>query len=158
MEIGRYPGGYSDDPRDPTPFAYLEVTTVNINDEPHSITSLVYGERLINVLQKENHFVLEVTGNSMNAAKEIGINNGDYVLVRSQKTAENGDVVVAEVNKINTEATLKRFSLRGSKVILSPESNDPSYQEFEFDKRDVGKRVFIRGIVVAVFKKINRKT
>ena len=49
------------------------------------------------------YFILQVSGDSM-----IGdcIQNGDYVIVREQKTAVNGDIIVAE---IEDSATIKRF-------------------------------------------------
>jgi repressor LexA len=51
----------------------------------------------------QQHFVLKVSGNSM---IEDGILEGDFVIVRSQKTAQNGQTVVALVAN---EATIKRF-------------------------------------------------
>lgn len=52
---------------------------------------------------KGEHFVLEAKGESM---VEAGIAPGDYVVVRKQSTAEEGDIVVALVDN---ETTLKRF-------------------------------------------------
>jgi repressor LexA len=48
---------------------------------------------------------------------EAGIHDGDYVIVREQNTAEDGDIVVA---LINDEATLKRFYKRKDGVRLEP--------------------------------------
>lgn len=52
----------------------------------------------------EQIFMLEVMGDSM---IEAGILDGDYVIVRQQKTANNGDIVVAMTEE--DEATVKRF-------------------------------------------------
>ncbi len=60
-------------------------------------------------------FMLRVRGDSM---IEAGILDGDYVVVRSQKTAENGEVVVAGIP--GEEATVKYYALRNTKVVLSP--------------------------------------
>ncbi|MHB8262291.1 MAG: transcriptional repressor LexA [Acidimicrobiales bacterium] len=60
-------------------------------------------------------FMLRVRGDSM---IEAGILDGDYVVVRSQKTAENGEVVVAGIP--GEEATVKHYALRNTKVVLSP--------------------------------------
>lgn len=60
-------------------------------------------------------FMLRVRGDSMIG---VGIFDGDYVVVRQQPDAENGDVVVAGVG--GDEATVKTFSRRGGKVVLSP--------------------------------------
>jgi repressor LexA len=59
-------------------------------------------------------FYLRVTGDSM---IEAGIRDGDLALVRSQSTAENGEIVVA---LIEGEATLKRFYREGGQVRLQP--------------------------------------
>lgn len=61
-----------------------------------------------------DYFVLEVEGDSM---KEDGILDGDYVVVRKQPTAENGETVVA---LINNEATVKRYYKRKDHVELRP--------------------------------------
>jgi repressor LexA len=60
------------------------------------------------------HFVLRVKGQSM---IEDHIDDGDYVVIRKQQTAENGERVVA---KIDGEATLKRFYKTGAKIVLHP--------------------------------------
>ena len=62
-----------------------------------------------------HHYALEVKGDSM---IEAGINDGDVVVIREQKTAENGDIVVALVD--DEEATLKRFRRHGSSIALEP--------------------------------------
>lgn len=64
----------------------------------------------------ENCFVLKVKGDSM---IEAGILDGDYVIVRRQQTAENGDMVVAMVEE---EATVKKFYREGQRVRLQPEN------------------------------------
>jgi repressor LexA len=61
-------------------------------------------------------FYLRVAGDSM---IEAGIRNGDLALVRSQSTAENGEIVVA---LINGEATLKRFYREAGRIRLQPEN------------------------------------
>jgi repressor LexA len=59
-------------------------------------------------------FALKVKGDSM---IDDGIFDGDYVIIRRQETADNGDIVCA---LIENEATLKRFNRQGSVVILQP--------------------------------------
>ena len=61
-----------------------------------------------------DHFVLQVKGNSM---KEDGILNGDFIVVRKQPTAENGQTVVA---LINNEATVKKYYKQENYVELRP--------------------------------------
>ena len=59
------------------------------------------------------HFALEVKGESM---IEVGINDGDVVIIKEQSEANNGDIVVALIN--NEEATLKRLFKKGNFVEL----------------------------------------
>ena len=61
-----------------------------------------------------DYFVLQVKGDSM---KEDGILSGDFVVVRKQPVAENGETVVA---LINNEATVKKYYKRKNHVELRP--------------------------------------
>jgi repressor LexA len=65
-------------------------------------------------LSGEDGFMLRVKGDSM---IEDGIHNGDYVIVRRQSSADNGDTVVAMVE---SEATVKRFYVENGQVRLQP--------------------------------------
>ena len=60
-------------------------------------------------------FMLRVRGDSM---IEAGILDGDYVVCRSQSTADEGDIVVAGIP--GDEATVKTFTTDGSQVVLQP--------------------------------------
>lgn len=60
-------------------------------------------------------FMVRVRGDSM---IESGILEGDYVVVRSQPTADNGDVVVAGIP--DEEATVKEFMRKGDRIVLRP--------------------------------------
>jgi len=88
------------------------------------------------------HFVLRVQGDSM-----IGdhICDGDYVVVRKQDWASNGDIVVALVDN---EVTLKRFYQKGDAVELRPSNPAMSPMFFKADE------VRILGKVVGIFRKI----
>ena len=66
------------------------------------------------------YFALRVRGDSMINA---GILNGDLVVVRSQPTANQGEIVVA---MIEDEATVKRLSRKGGHIWLLPETDDYS--------------------------------
>ncbi len=65
-----------------------------------------------------NVFILVVEGESM---IEAGIHDGDYVIVRQQQTAENGDIVVAMTEE--NEATVKRFFKEKNYIRLQPENS-----------------------------------
>ncbi|MEH6947273.1 MULTISPECIES: transcriptional repressor LexA [Peribacillus] len=66
----------------------------------------------------EQVFMLEIMGESM---IEAGILDGDYVIVKQQKTANNGDIVVAMTEE--NEATVKRFFKEESYIRLQPENS-----------------------------------
>ena len=68
---------------------------------------------------KGEHFMLTVRGDSM---IEAGIFNGDYILVRQQTTANNGDIVVAMVDGFESEATVKTFYKENGHIRLQPEN------------------------------------
>lgn len=68
------------------------------------------------VIRDQEVFMLHVRGDSM---IEVGILDGDYVIVRRQVTAQNGDVVVA---MIGDEATVKTFYRERDHIRLQPEN------------------------------------
>ena len=82
------------------------------------------------------HFALEVKGDSM---IEAGINEGDIIIVRRCDTADNGDIVVALVEK--EEATLKRLRKKGASIAL--EAANPNYETRIFgpDQVDIQGRL-----------------
>ncbi|NIY98396.1 repressor LexA [Salipiger sp. HF18] len=55
---------------------------------------------------------------------EAGINDGDVVIIRETSSAENGDIVVAQIE--GYEATLKRFRRKGDAIVL--EAANPAYE------------------------------
>jgi repressor LexA len=67
-------------------------------------------------------FLLRIRGESM---IEAGIMPDDYIVVRRQQTAKNGDIVVALAgdDEATDEATVKRFFRDGSKIRLQPENH-----------------------------------
>jgi repressor LexA len=66
---------------------------------------------------EDGEFVLRVAGESM---RDAGILEGDYVVVRRQDTADDGDIVVALVED---EATVKRLYRESDHVRLQPENS-----------------------------------
>ena len=94
------------------------------------------------VLTKGEHFALEVKGDSM---IEAGILDGDTVICRRCDTAENGDIVVAVIDK--EEATLKRLRKRGSAIAL--EAANPAYETRIFGPDQVD----IQGRLVALIRR-----
>lgn len=86
------------------------------------------------------HFVLRVRGESMIQA---GILSGDYLVVRSQPDAQNGEIVVA---MIDDEATVKRFYKENGYFRLQPE-NDAMLPI-------ITSEVTVLGKVVSVLRKL----
>ena len=64
----------------------------------------------------DGNYLLRIRGESM---KEAGILEGDYVVVHSQDTAQDGDIVVALLGE---EATVKRFFRESDHIRLQPEN------------------------------------
>jgi len=87
-------------------------------------------------------FLLRVRGDSMSPY----ILPDDYVVVRSQSTAENGDVTVTLVGE---EATVKRFFKKGRKIELKPDNERWETIQIE----DGAGEVKILGKVIGVFRK-----
>ena len=85
-------------------------------------------------------FLLRVAGDSM---IEAAIADGDWVVVRQQPTADNGDIVAA---MIEGEATVKTFRRRDGHVWLLPQN--PAYDPIP------GDQATVLGRVVAVLRKV----
>jgi repressor LexA len=88
-----------------------------------------------------DHFILEIRGESMIMA---GIMNGDYVVVKRQQTAQNGEIIIA---MIDDEATCKRYFKEPDRIRLQPEN--PRMRPF------YARSVTIVGKVVAVYRIYN---
>ena len=85
-------------------------------------------------------FMLKVTGDSM---VEAAICDGDWVVVRQQPTAENGEIVAA---MIDGEATVKTYKRRDGHVWLLP--HNPAYEPIP------GDEATILGRVVSVLRRV----
>lgn len=85
-------------------------------------------------------FLLSVRGESM---IEAGINDGDYVVVKEQPVANNGDIVVAI---IDDGATVKRFYKEKDHIRLQPENSSMD--------SIITTNCSIAGKVVAVFRRL----
>ncbi len=83
-------------------------------------------------------FALRVTGDSM---MDAGILDNDYVIIKKQPVANDGDIVVAMIDKV--EATLKKFKRRSkTEVALIPENAEMETMVYP------AERVNIHGILV----------
>jgi repressor LexA len=89
-------------------------------------------------------FGLTVLGDSM---RDAGIYDGDYVFVRKQDTADNGDIVAAI---IDDEATVKRYFHEGNRIRLQP-ANDTMAPIYVSPEQ---AEIMIAGKVVGVFREM----
>ena len=87
-------------------------------------------------------FILEVKGDSM---IDVGINNGDFAIIKKQSTASNGDIAVALTN--DNEATLKRFRKRGDTIAL-----EAANESFETRIYSAGQ-ISIQGVLIGLIRK-----
>ena len=91
---------------------------------------------------KDEHFTLEVTGDSM---IEAGIYDGDIVVIRKMEVANSGDIVVALIDQ--NEVTLKRFRSFKNSIALEPANKNYKIRIFGED------RVKIQGKLVGLIRK-----
>ncbi len=93
-----------------------------------------------------NNFVLRVNGSSM---IEDGILDGDFVVIRKQDSAAQGQTVVA---LIGNEATIKRYYRRGNKIELHPAN--PAYEPLIIDSMVESTEFKIEGVLIGVIRRI----
>lgn len=93
------------------------------------------------------YFFLRVVGDSMNMAtiNNKNIDNGDFVLVKSQPSADPNERIVA---LIGDEATVKKFKPQKDMIVLEPESNNPDNKKIY-----ALEHFYIQGVVKDVIKK-----
>ncbi|WP_238366617.1 transcriptional repressor LexA [Mesobacterium pallidum] len=86
------------------------------------------------------HYALEVKGDSMTGA---GINDGDVVVILETSHADNGDIVVAQVQ--GYEATLKRFRRQSGMIALEPAN--PAYETRVLPEGEVSVQGRLVGLI-----------
>jgi len=96
----------------------------------------------LNMIRAGEHYALEISGDSM---IDLGINNKDIALIKKCKIANNGEIVVALIDK--SEATLKKFKKTSSNIVLIPANDLYQTQTYEYS------RVEIQGILVGIMRK-----
>ena len=94
------------------------------------------------VNNKDEHFTLEVTGDSM---IDAGIYDGDIVVIRKTEVANSGDIVVALIDQ--NEVTLKRFRSFKNSIALEPANKNYKIRLFGED------RVKIQGTLAGLIRK-----
>lgn len=106
--------------------------------------------------KEQDCFVLRIVGNSM---IEDGILEGDYVIVKRQSEASNGQTVVA---LLGGEATIKRYYRRGSQVELHPAN--PAYDPILINslvshesENGVDRAFRIEGVMVGLVRRADTR-
>ncbi len=94
----------------------------------------------LELVKDHDVFMLKIQGESMINA---GILDGDLVLVKEQKSAINGDIIVA---LLDDEATVKRFFKETNRIRLQPEN--------EFMEPIYTQNITILGKVIGLFRRI----
>lgn len=92
------------------------------------------------LIKDERDFCLKIRGDSM---EDVGINDGDLILVHPQPVAENGQTIIA---RIDGEVTCKRFYKTNDKCRLEPANQ--KYKPIDY------KDLEIIGIVTRIIKEI----
>jgi len=102
---------------------YADVLSVPVVGRVTAGTPILANENIEDYISIPNvllgdgeHYILGVRGDSM---IDAGIHDGDFVVVRKQQDANNGDIVVA---MIDDEATVKRFYRESNHIRLQPEN------------------------------------
>ena len=91
---------------------------------------------------KDEHFTLEVAGDSMN---DEGIRDGDIVVIKKVDQAKTGDIIVALID--DNEVTLKRFRSYKNSIALEPANKNYKTRIFGED------RVKVQGKLVGLIRK-----
>jgi repressor LexA len=99
--------------------AGLPFDAVEYQEQEISIDSTLLGAS-----DAENFFALKVTGESM---RDLGIHDGDIIIVEKGASVKNGDVVVALVNN---EVTVKSFYRKEANIELHPANSDFQVQVY----------------------------
>ena len=96
----------------------------------------------LSMMQGGEHYALEISGDSM---IDLGINSKDIAIIKKAKIANNGEIVVALIDK--SEATLKKLKKTPSNIVLIPANDLYQTQTYEYS------RVEIQGILVGIMRK-----
>ena len=95
----------------------------------------------IDMVKGGEHYALEISGDSM---IDLGINNKDIAIIKKSKVANNGEIVVALIDK--SEATLKKFKKTSSNIVLIPANDLYQSQTYE------SSRIEVQGILVGIMR------
>lgn len=124
---------------------YIEVPLVGAIACGQPLEAIEMPDEFIRVAREDslrgNIYALKAKGNSM---IHEGIFDGDYIIVKKQNTAEDGDTVVAVID--DNQATLKKYYKENEKIRLQPANPEfaPIYR----------KEVEVRGVVIKIIRNL----
>lgn len=95
----------------------------------------------VNMITTGEHYALEISGDSM---INLGINDKDIAIIKKSNIANNGQIVVALVDK--QEATLKTIKKTSSNIVLIPANDLYQSQTYE------SSRIEVQGILVGIMR------
>lgn len=121
--------------------AFLGVTTAGIPLEPIEISGEWQSVSKDAEMLKDDVFLLKIKGDSMINA---GLNNGDVVIVKSEKEFVSGNIVLAD---IGGEMTIKRFISEDKPPYLYLKPENPKYEIIYFTED-----VALKGKVISILK------
>lgn len=127
---------------EPALVPFLGVTTAGIPIEPIEISGEWQTISADTAILKDDVFLLKIRGDSMINA---GIDDGDMVLVKSQKEFVSGDIVLADTEG---ESTVKRFISDDQPPYIYLKPENPKYQVIPFTDN-----MKLKGKVVSILKK-----
>ncbi len=93
------------------------------------------------MVSRGQFYALTIEGDSM---VDIGVLDGDTVIIKKTDNANNGDIVVALVD--NSEATLKQFRKEGGEIVLIPKNE--AYEP----RRLAASRVKVQGVLSGLIR------
>jgi SOS regulatory protein LexA len=132
--------------REESPEQDLQIPLLGLVTAGRPIEAVLSNETIAvprDMLGRGRTFALRVRGDSM---IDDQICNGDYIVVESRQTAENGETVIALID--GSEATVKRFYRDRNQVRLEPAN--PNYEPIIVKPAD---RLSIQGVVRGVIRK-----
>ncbi len=124
---------------------YIEVPLLGTIACGEPLEAIETPDEFIRVVREEplrgTIYALKAKGDSM---IQEGIFDGDFIIVKKQQTAENGDTVVAIID--DNEATLKKYYQENDRIRLQPANPtfSPTYRQ----------EVEIRGVVVKIIRNL----
>ena len=122
--------------------------TFRLSEHEHHLYNLRGTRDQITLDHANNYCVLEVFGDSMN---RIGIEHGNYVLMKIQDQAANGDMVASEIIPTDDRAIIRTYLQSEVSNQFIPQTSNPIHTEYRIDGQS-DFTVNIHAVVLGVFK------